>query len=101
MAQPHNNQGSFDEHFLDHIPEELIQQPDNFFNCLSSVVAATEACMRFSVVLRMGGFVIASSSQPIPCSDSNSNDSINITRVENMGLVIGSMIVEGVMLLGG
>jgi len=46
MAQHHNNQGSFDEVFLDYIPEELIEQPTNSSNHLSSVVAAaTEASL--------------------------------------------------------
>ena len=45
MAQPHNNQSSFDEDFLHYLPEDLIEQPDNSFNCLSSFVAATEASM--------------------------------------------------------
>jgi len=51
----------------------------------------------------MDGSAIASSSQPVPCSDSNSsgNHITNITSVENMRLVDGSMIVEGAMLLGG
>jgi len=99
MAQPHNNQGGFDEDFLDYVPEELIEQPDNSFNRLSYFVAATEASMRFSAVLP----AIASSGQPIPCSDSNSNtnDITNITSVENTGLVDGSTIVEGAMSLGG
>jgi hypothetical protein len=101
MAQPHNDQGSFNEDFLDYIPEELIEQPDNSFNCLSSFVAATEASMRFSAVLP----AIASSSQPVPCSDSNSNsnsnDITNMTSVENTGLVDGSTIVEGAMSLRG
>ena len=99
MAQPHNDQGSFDEDFLDYVPEELIEQPDNSFNRLSSFVAATEASMRFSAVLP----AIASSSQPVPCSDSNSNsnDITNMTSVENTGLVDGSTIVEGAMSLGG
>jgi len=99
MAQPHNDQGSFDEDFLDYVPEELIEQPDNSFNRLSSFVAATEASMRFSAVLP----ATASSSQPIPCSDSNSNSNniTNMTRVENTGLVDGSTIVEGAMSLGG
>jgi len=108
MAQPHNDQGSFDKDFLDYIPEELIEQPDNSLNCLSSFVAATEASMRFSAVLPMGGSAIASSSQPIPCSDSNSNSNsndltsiTNMTSIENMGLVDGSTIVEGAMSLGG
>jgi hypothetical protein len=51
MAQPHNDQGSFDEGFLDYVPEELIEQPDKSFNRLRSFVAATEASMRFSAVL--------------------------------------------------
>jgi len=73
----------------------------NSFNRLSSFVAATEASMRFSAVLP----AIASSSQPVPCSDSNSNsnsnDITNMTSVENTGLVDGSTIVEGAMSLGG
>jgi len=99
MAQPHNDQGSFDENLLDYIPEELIEQPNNSFNRLSSFVAATEASMRFSAVLP----AIASSSQPVPCSDSNSNsnDITNMTSIENTGLVNGSTIVEGAMSLGG
>jgi len=103
MAQPHNDQGSFDENFLDYIPEELIEQPHHSFNCLSSFVAATESSMRFSAVLPMGGSAIASSSQPVPCSNSNSNrnDITNITSVENMGLIDGSAIGEDAMSLGG
>jgi hypothetical protein len=99
MAQPHNNQGSFDEDFLDYVPEELIEQPDNYFNSLNSFIAATEASMRFSAVLP----AIASSSQPVPCgnSNSNSNDITNMTSVENTGLVDGSTIVEGAMSPGG
>jgi len=104
MAQPHNNQGSFDEDFLDYIPEELIEQPNNSCNPLSSFVAATEASMLYSAVLPMGGSAIASSSQPVPCSNSNSIDitSIsNMTGIENMGSVDGSTIVEGAMSLRG
>lgn len=101
MAQPHNDQGSFDEDFLDYVPEELIEQPDDSFNRLSSFVAATEACMRFSAVLPMGGSAIASSSQPVPCSDSNSNNITNVTSVENTGLDDGSTIVEDAISLGG
>jgi len=95
MAQSHNDQGSFDEDYLDYVPEELIEQPDNSFNRLSSFVAATEASMRFSAVLP----AIGSSSQPVPCSNSNSNsnDITNMTSVENTGLVDGSTIVEGTM----
>jgi len=104
MAQPHNNQGSLDEDFLDYIPEELIEQPNNSCNPLSSFVAATEASMLYSAGLPMGGSAIASSSQPVPCSNSNSNDitSIsNMTGIGNMGSVDGSTIVEGAMSLGG
>jgi len=96
MAQPHNDQGSFDEDFIDYVPEELIEQPNNSFNPLSSFV---EASILFSAVLP----AIASSSQPVPCSNSNSNsnDITNMTSVENTGLVDGSKIVEGAMSLGG
>jgi hypothetical protein len=99
MAQPHNDQGTFEEDFQIHVPEELIEQPGNCFNRLSSFVAATEASMRFSAGLP----AIASSSQPVPCSDSNSkrNNITNMTSVENMGLVDGSTIVESAMSLGG
>jgi hypothetical protein len=103
MTQPHNNQGSVDEDCLDYVPKELIEQPDNSISRPSSFVSATEARVRFSAVLPMGGSAIASSSQPIPCSNnnSNSNDITNMTSVENMGLVDGSTIVEGAMSLGG
>jgi len=103
MAQPHNDQGSFDKDFRDYVPEELIQQPNNSFNCLISFVAATEVSMRFSAVLPMGGSAIASSSQPVPCSgsNSNSNDITNMTSIENTGLVNGSTIVQAAMSLGG
>jgi len=101
MAQPHNNQGSFDEDFLDYFPEEVMEQPHNSFNCLSSFVAATEACMRVSAVQPMGRSAIVSSSQPVPCSDSNSNNITNISSVEYTGLVNGSTILEGAISLGG
>jgi len=103
MAQHHHDQGSFDENFIDYISEERIEHPDNSFHHLSSVVAATEASMRFSAVLPKGGFAIASSSQPVPCSNSNSNsnDITNITTIENTGLIDGRTIVEGAMSLGG
>jgi hypothetical protein len=99
MAQPHNDQGSLDEDFLDYVPEELIEQPDDSFNHLSRFVSANAASMRFSAVLP----AIASSSQPGPCSNSNSNSNniTNMTSVENTGLVNGSTIVEGAMSLGG
>jgi len=103
IAQPHNDQGSVDEDFFDHVPDVPIEQPDNSFNSLSSFVAATGAGRRLSAVLSMGGSAIARNSQPFPCSNSNSNsnDITNMTSVENMGVVDGCMIVEGVMSLGG
>jgi hypothetical protein len=99
MAQPHNDQGSFDEDFLDYVPEELIEQHDNSFNHLCSFVAAAEPSLQFSAGLP----AIARSSQPVPCSNSNgnSNDITNMTSIENMGCVSGSTIVEGAMSLGG
>jgi len=103
MAQPHNDQGSFDEDFLDYVPEELVDQPDNSFSHLSMFVTATESSMWVSAVLPMGGSAIACSSQPIPCSgpNSNSNHITNMTSIESMGLVDGGTIVEGAMLLWG
>jgi len=103
MAQPHTDQGSVDEDFCDYIMEELTEHLDNSFNHLNSFVAATEASMRFSAFLPMGGSAIASSSQPVPCSINNSNtdDITNILIIENVGLVHGYMIVEGAMALGG
>jgi hypothetical protein len=103
IAQPHNNLGSFDGNIVDYVPEKLIDQPDNSFNSLSSFVAATEASMPFSAVLPMGWSAIASSSQPVPCSNSNSNSNAitNMTGIENTELLEGSTIVEGAMLLGG
>jgi hypothetical protein len=88
MAQPHNNQGSFDDAILQYIPAKLMEQPDNSVNCISSCVAATEASSQFSAVLPMGGSAIASSSQPVPSSNSNSNSNniTNMTSVENTGL---------------
>jgi hypothetical protein len=80
-------------HFAD------VEQPDDSFNRLSSVVAATEARMPFPAYMP----AIASSRQPVPCSDSNrnSNDITNMTSVENTVLVDGSMIEEREMSLGG
>jgi len=101
MAQPHKDQGSCDEDFLDSIPEELVQQPDNSFNYLSSFVAATEQCMQFSAVVPMSWPAITSSSQPVSCSTSNSNIITNITSVENTGFVDWSANVECAMLLWG
>jgi len=108
MAQPGNNQGSFDEELLDYILQKQIEQPDNSFNHLSCFVVATEASVRFSAILSMERSAIASSSQLIPCSNSNSNSNsnditniTNITSNENTGLVDGNMIVYSATLLGG
>jgi len=101
MAPLHHGQGSFDEDYLDLVLEELIEEPDDCFNCLSSFVAAAEACSPFSTVLSMGGSAIADSCQPVCCSDGNSNYMTNITSVENRGSVNGSSIVDGAMSLGG
>jgi len=101
MAQPHNDQGGFDEGCLDSDPAELKEQPDISFNHLSSLVAALDACMRFSAVLPMGRFAIASSGQAVPGSNSNGNDITNIASDESPGFVDGGTIVEGVMSLGG
>jgi hypothetical protein len=45
MVKPHNDQGSVDEDFLDYVPEELLEQPHNYFHRLSSFVTATEASL--------------------------------------------------------
>ena len=90
IAQLHNDQGSCDEDFLEYILEELKEQPENYFNCLSSFVAATEASMQFSAVLPISGSAIASSSQPVHCSNSNNITSMtNMTGLENKGLLNG------------
>jgi len=67
------------------------------------LLAANDASMQFSVVLPMGGFAFASSSQPIPCSNRNciSNNITNMSSIENMRLVDGWMNVDGAMSLGG
>ena len=102
MAQRHNDTISFDEDFLDYVQLGLMEKSNNSFNRLRSFFAATEANMEFSAVLPMGGSAIASSSQPLCCSDRNSisndiNNINNISRVENVRLVDGSKIVEGAM----
>jgi len=59
--------------------------------------------MQFSAILPMGESVIASSSHPVPCRDSNSNDITNITNitsVENKGVVNGTSFQEGAISLG-
>jgi len=104
IAQPHKDQGSPDEDFLEYVPEEPIEQPKNSLHPLSSLIAATGASMWFSTVPAMDGSAIASSSQPVPCGNGNSNDSTNITNitsVEQTGFDDGSMSVEGAMSVGG
>jgi len=78
MTQHLNDQGRIDEGFLDYMLVELIKQSNNSFNRLSSIVAATVAWMRFPGNLPMGGSAITSSSQPVPCSNSNKNISKNL-----------------------
>jgi hypothetical protein len=88
IAQPYNDQGSCDKYCLDYCPEA----PNNSFNRLSSFVAAAKASMQLSAVLPMGGSAIASTSQPVPCwnSNSNTNDITSITNwtsIENWGFL--------------
>jgi len=108
MAQLHNSHGSLNANFLHYVPEEVIEQPDNFFYRLRSLVAATEARMPFSAILPMGGLPITSSTKSVHCSNSNSNSNsnnitsiTNMTSVENIRLIDGSTIVKGAMSLGG
>jgi len=70
------------------------------------LVAGTEASMRFPAILHRGGCATASSSQPVPSTDSNCNcnditNITNMTSVENPGLVDERAIEEGVMWLRG
>jgi hypothetical protein len=60
----------------------LIKLPENSFNHFSHFVAAAEVCMQFSTVLPMGRSTITSSSQLVPCSDSNTNSITYITSVK-------------------
>jgi len=106
MAQLHNNSDGFEVFSLAYPLVELIDQPNNSFQGLSSTFAATEATMRFAAVLPMRQSAIASCSQPLHCSNTNNNShnitsSANMTSIENTGLVNGSTIVEGAMLLRG
>jgi hypothetical protein len=106
MAQLHNNQGCCDTDFLDYVPEELIEQSGKSFIPCHSLIAATEGSMWFSAVLPQGGSPIASSSQPIPSSNSNSNSNditsiTDMTSIENTRLVDERTIVEGAMSFGG
>ena len=106
MAQPHYNRGSIVRNFIDQVPEELIKQPDNSFHCLNRFVAATDASTQFLACRPIGRTAIANSSQPVSCSNCNCNSNdmtslTNMTSIGSMGLVNGSTIVEGAMLLGG
>jgi hypothetical protein len=98
-APPQNDLGSYDENFLDYIPEDLIEEPDNSSNCVNSVVAAPVASMRFSAVLPIGMSAIPSSNQPIPYSNRNSSqhDNTNIPNFasfQTRGLVNGNTTVQ-------
>jgi hypothetical protein len=79
MAQPHNDQASFNKDFLDYVLEKLIDQPNNSFNRLSSFLAAPEASMQFSAVLPMGGSGIGSRSYPLPYCNSNTKPTTSPT----------------------
>jgi hypothetical protein len=105
-AQLDKDPSSFEEDILEYVMEKLMEQHNKPFNHRRTVVAATDTSIRFSGGLPMAGSAITSSSQPIPCSNSdyNSNDitSItNMTSLSNMGLVDANTVVEGVMSLGG
>jgi hypothetical protein len=77
-AHPQIEIPNFDGDFLDYVTEELLDKSNNFFNYLSSFVAATDSGMNFSTVLPRGWSPVTSSSQPVPGSDSNTHD-ISIT----------------------
>jgi len=84
MVQPHNHQGSFDDDFLVHILEELIEQPDNSLQV--PVVMSRLVKLACNYQLPIGGSTIASSSQPVPCTDSRDTTIItNNTSIENEG----------------
>jgi len=100
MAHLHDDQATFNKDFLHSVTEELIEQPNDSLNHLSSCVATTEASVQFSAVVPMGGSAITTSSQLVPCSDTNSNNIPNIICIENTGLDNGSNIVNGSMSLG-
>jgi len=98
MAQPHHNQGSIDKDFLDYVPKEDIEQPDNSFYSLSILIADTEASMRISAVLHMCESATARGRQRIPYGNGNSNckaitSITNMTSIENRALVDGGTIV--------
>jgi hypothetical protein len=96
MAQPHNDQASFDEDFLDYIPDELIEQPDDSFNRLSNFVAATEASLRSSTALpreglTIGGSAVASSSRTVAgSSNSIADTSSSICGVAEVQVINGN-----------
>jgi hypothetical protein len=102
MSQPQNDQGSNTEDIIDYVTEDLIEQPNNSLNHLSTLVAATEGIMELLAVLSIYRSAIASSSKPVPQSDGNSNSNgiTNMARVENTGFVNGITIRQGAMSLG-
>jgi hypothetical protein len=104
MAQPHYNQGSFDQNSLDYMLEKLIEQHDIVFKCCSYCIAGPDASMKFSAVMPMGGTAIASSSLPVPyihsnCNSNNITTITNITSVVNMQLINGNTFMQGMILL--
>jgi len=106
LSQPHHTQGRIDVEFLVYILKKPLERSNKSFKPLSSFIVATESSMQFSAVLPIGRLSIASSSQLIHSSNSNSNSSdiTNVTkipRVENPGLGGGRTIAKGVILSGG
>jgi hypothetical protein len=102
MAQPNNIEGSVYVDLLDYIPKVQIELPDDCCNCLSRFVAATEASQQFSAFLTNGSSAIASSSHPVPCTDSNldRHDMTSITVIISSGnarFFDGCTIEEGAM----
>jgi hypothetical protein len=84
--QSQHRLGSIDENFFDYVRKVVIEQPpDNSFDCLTCSVAATEACIQLTAILPEGRSAIASSSQPVLCSDRNSNsdDICNCNNIIN------------------
>jgi len=81
IAQSHYNQCGITDHILDYVLLELIALPKYSVNHVNSSVATTEGCMRLSPVLPIRVSALTSSSQPIPCSSSNTNNITNITSI--------------------
>lgn len=100
MAQSDNDEGSIENVFFVYILEGQVEKLCDSIIHLSSMVAATEACILLSAVLLIGRSAITSSIQPNPCSNSHSNDITNIIRVESAGLVDRSPILQCAILLG-